>query len=76
MGLGQGTGGSFQANKDLVTQAPVFRYYDESLSLIIQCDARQSGIAAVSLQNGKPLSYASRAKTPRETRYAQIEKEM
>ena len=67
---------AFKQIQDLVTQAPVLSFYDENLPLEIQCDASQSGIGAVLLQNGKPLSYASRAMTPTETRYAQIEKEM
>ena len=42
----------------------------------LQCDASQSGLGAVLTQNGQPVAYASRALTPAETRYAQIEKEM
>ena len=62
--------------KDLVTKAPVLSYFNPSKSLEIQCDASQSGLGAVLLQEGRPLSYASRALTPTETRYVQIEKEM
>ena len=41
----------------------------------MQCDASQAGLGAALIQNGQPVVYASRALTPTETRYAQIEKE-
>ena len=41
----------------------------------IQCDAIQAGLGAVLMQGGRPVEYASRALTPTEERYAQIEKE-
>ena len=55
--------------KGAVTHTPVLRYYRLS-------DASQSGLGAALLQNGQPIAYASRALTPAETRYAQIEKEL
>ena len=42
----------------------------------IQCDASERGLEAALLQNGKPVSFASRALTDPETRYAQVEKEL
>ena len=42
----------------------------------MQCDANESGLGADLLQDGRPLSYASRALTDAEVRYAQIEKKM
>ena len=42
----------------------------------LQCDASQSGLGAALPQNGQPVAYASRALTPTETSYAQIEKEL
>ncbi len=61
--------------KQIVTQAPVLTYYDPQKPLLIQSDASKSGLGAVLLQEGHPIAYASRAMTPTEQRYAQIEKE-
>ena len=62
--------------KKFLTEAPVLRYYDVSKPITVQCDASQSGLGAVLLQEGQPVCYASRALTDTESRYAQIEKEM
>lgn len=43
-------------------------YYDPSNELIMQCDASLRGLGAASLQNGRPIEYASRALTKTETR--------
>ena len=42
---------------------------------MIQVDSSKHGIAAVQLQEGRPVEYASRALTPSERNWAQIEKE-
>ena len=62
--------------KKFLTEAPVLRYYDVSKPVTVQCDASQSGLGAVLLQEGQPVCYASRALTDTESRYAQIKKEM
>lgn len=41
----------------------------------MRCDVCQSGLGAVLTQERKPVAFASRALTPTEQRYAQIEKE-
>ena len=66
---------AFKALKCLITKSPILQYYDPNLELVIQCDASQSGLGSVLLQDGKPIAYASRAMTETEKRYAQIEKE-
>ena len=62
--------------KEAVTHTPVLRYYNLEEEVTIQCDASQAGLGAALLQNRQPVAYASRALTPAETRYAQIEKEL
>ena len=42
---------------------------------MIQVDSSKHGIGAVLLQEGRPIEYASRALTPSERNWAQIEKE-
>ena len=54
----------------------MLRYYNLKEEVTLQCDASQSGLGATLMQNGQPVAYASRALTPTETRYAQIEKEL
>ena len=53
----------------------MLRYCDVKKPVTIQCDASEIGLGAVLLQ-GQPVSFASRALTDTETRYAQIEKEL
>lgn len=61
--------------KQLVTTTPVLRYYDVTKAVTIQSDASQHGLGCVLLQEGQPVAFASRALTPTEHNYAQIEKE-
>ena len=67
---------AFKEIKDLVTKAPVLRYFDVSKNITIKCDASQHGISATLLQEGQPVHYANRALTTTEQNYAQIEKEL
>ncbi|UYV79187.1 K02A2.6-like [Cordylochernes scorpioides] len=66
---------AFMLSKELVTQAPVLKYFDPSLPVTIQSDASDKGLVAVLLQEEQPVAYASKALTNTETRYTQIEKE-
>ena len=61
--------------KRLVTEAPVLAYYEVKKELTVEWDVSSKGLGAALLQDGKPLYYASRALTPTEQQYAQIEKE-
>ena len=67
---------AFEKVKELVTQAPLLKYYNPEEELTVQCDASDKGLKAALIQNGQPIAFASRALTEPETRYAQIEKEM
>ena len=64
-----------EAVKTAVTDSPVLRYYDVNEEVTIECDSSEVGLGSTLLQDGQPVSFASRALTPTEQRYAQIEKE-
>lgn len=67
---------AFENIKKILIEAPVLKYYDPKLPIKIQCDSSDKGLGAVLIQEGRLVHAASRALTPTETRYAQIEKEM
>ena len=67
---------AFEQLKEAVSVSPILRYYNLREKVTIQCDASQHGLGAVLLQGGQPVAYASRALTPTEENYAQIEKEL
>lgn len=69
---------AFTDIKEILTAepGPVLTYYDVTKPVTVSCDASQSGLGAVLMQEGKPIAYASRSMTSVETRYAQIEKEL
>ena len=60
--------------KQLVTTAPVLRYYDVTEEVTIQSDASQKGLGATLLQKGQPVAFASRSLSTTEQQYAQVEK--
>ena len=64
------------AIKTQLSTAPVLALFDVQTKVTVSCDASQSGLGAVLLQEGRPIAYVSRALTSTETRYAQIEKEL
>ena len=67
---------AFQNLKCAVTSAPVLKYFSSTEPVEGQGDASSSGIGFVLMQNGQPVSYASRALTASEKNYSQIEKEL
>jgi len=62
--------------KTATTQAPVLHFYSLQGEVALQCDASETGLGATSLQLEQPVSFASRAFTQTETRYAQMKKEL
>jgi hypothetical protein len=66
---------SFQNLKRMATTAPVLSYYDPKKPVTLSVDASSKGPGAVLYQEEKPVAYASRALTPTQQKYAQIEKE-
>ena len=66
---------SFQRLKQMASSTPVLGYYDPTKPLTLSVDASFKGLGAILLPDGKLLAYTSRALTPTQERYAQIEKE-
>lgn len=66
---------AFDTLKKNLSESPCLAYFDVSKEVVIQVDSSQHGIGAVLLQEGRPIEYASRALTPSERNWAQIEKE-
>ncbi len=72
---------AWQELKSILTTEPVLQFYHPDRKTKISADASKSGLGAVILQKDDdhdewyPVAYASRAMTPAEVRYAQIEKE-
>ncbi|KAK2564593.1 Retrovirus-related Pol polyprotein from transposon 17.6 [Acropora cervicornis] len=69
-------GHSFKQVKEILSAAPVLKFFDPKESVELQCDASNKGLGACLMQGGQPVAYASRCMTETEVNYAQIEKEL
>ncbi|XP_053154028.1 uncharacterized protein K02A2.6-like isoform X1 [Hemicordylus capensis] len=67
---------AFEVVKQQLCQAPLLQYFDVKKSVLVQADASKDGLGACLLQEGKPVTYASRSFSLSEQNYAQIEKEL
>ena len=67
---------SFLSLKELITTAPLLKYFNPSKPTKLSVDASSKGLGAVLLQENHPIAYASGALTTCQQNYAQIEKEM
>ncbi|XP_052820412.1 uncharacterized protein K02A2.6-like [Mya arenaria] len=69
---------AFQKVKNVITQSPgpVLAYFDPKKEITLQVDASKYGLAAVLMQDEKPVSFASKSLTKTEVNYAQITKEL
>ena len=59
-----------------ICEAQVLKYFDHKAATEGPADASSKGLGFVLMQEGRPVSYASRALTPAEQNYSQIEKEL
>lgn len=70
---------AFSSVKNSLASTPTLALYDASCQTKLSTDVSSYGLGAVLLQNHddqwRPVAYASRAMSPTEQRYAQIEKE-
>ncbi|KAL9979645.1 hypothetical protein ACROYT_G017335 [Oculina patagonica] len=67
---------SFKKVKEALALSPVLGYYDAKKELTLQVDTSSTGLGAALIQEGQPIAYASKALTPTQQKYAQIEKEL
>ena len=67
---------SFLSLKELITTAPVLKYFNPRRPTKLSVDARSKGLGAVLLQDNHPIANAFRALTTYQQRYAQFKKEM
>jgi hypothetical protein len=67
---------AFENVKKALTSTPVLQYFDVKKPVKVTVDASMKGLGAAILQEHGVVAYASRALSPTEQRYAQIEKEM
>ena len=69
-------GRCFNTIKDILSTAPALKYFDSTKPTTLQCDSSERGLGACLMQGDHPIAYSSRALTPTEQHYAQIEKEL
>ena len=67
---------AFEEVKLLICTAMTLAYYDRSKPAALHVDASSRGLGTALFQNNKPIAFASKALTPAETRYANIEWEL
>ena len=67
---------AFESVKQVVTAAPILRFFNSSKSIEGQGDASANDTVFVLIQNGQPVSYSSRALTTSERNYSQIEEKL
>lgn len=70
----------WQDIKKFLTEEPVLQFFDQDKKIRVSSDASKDGMGGVLLQehdgNWLPVAFTSRAMTPAECNYAQIEKEL
>jgi len=64
---------AFEKVKSLICTTTTLAYYDRNEPVVLHVDASIKGLGAVLFKNNKPIAFASKALTPAETRYANIE---
>ena len=67
---------AFDKIKSMICKDMSLQYFDVNKPSVIQVDASKTGLGAALLQEGKPITFASKALTDTEQRYANIEREL
>lgn len=58
----------------VLTQAPVLKFFNPQKKTVLQCDTSMSGLGAYLLQDGHPVVYESRTLTPTELTMLRLRK--
>ena len=66
---------AFQNTKNAISRISTLAWFKSGEESVLQTDASGTAIAAVLMQNGLPVAYASRMLTETEKRYSQLERE-
>lgn len=66
---------AFKALQNALITTPVLKFFEPGKPIILSVDASSYATGAVLMQNNMPIAYASKALTPTQQSYAQIEKE-
>jgi len=64
-----------RASERIGGQGPILRHCHPTCQLEVQCNTSKKRLGVALMQRGQPIAYISRALTPTEQRYMQIEKE-
>ena len=67
---------AFEAIKEGVSADVTLKYFDPQKPITLQVNASMAGLGTVLFQEVRPVTFASRALTETESRYANIEREM
>ena len=67
---------AFKSVKQVIVLPCNLHYFNHKADTEIQCDASLKGLSGCMLQNGQPVSYASKSLTDTGSRYSNIEREM
>ncbi len=65
----------FEKVKQLVSTNICLQYYNPSIDVQLEVDASIKGLGATLVQHGQPVAYASKALTPTQANYSNIERE-
>jgi len=62
--------------KEAISRDVMLTHFDPNKPITIETDASLKGLGAVLLQEGRPVKFLSKALTPAEQEYANIEREL